>query len=174
MPALTAKVGRVYFACVMDASTLASPSSPLNITNSKNRHECGAHAIVDETCHDSTSDEDIVVINREGDPILIDVEAALARGASIEPAIGMAFTDEDEAYDYYNKYAKLVGFGIRKGRTIWKQGGRISLILECCRQGYRNEMYDGSEIACPHTKCGCQPKIRIKKNENNRWVIAKL
>ncbi|XP_011624317.1 protein FAR1-RELATED SEQUENCE 5-like [Amborella trichopoda] len=86
----------------------------------------------------------------------------------------MAFTNEDEAYDYYNKYVKLVEFGIRKERTIWKHGGRISRILEYCRQGFRSEMYDGSENARPHTKYGCQAKICIKKNENNRWVIAKV
>ncbi|XP_011629122.1 protein FAR1-RELATED SEQUENCE 6-like [Amborella trichopoda] len=158
----------------MDASTSASPSSPLNITNSKYGNECGAQRIVDEACHDFPSDEDIVVINGEGDPLLIDAEVALARGASIEPTIKMVFTDKNEAYDYYNKYAKLVGFGIIKGRTIWKHGGRISRILECCRQGFQSEMYDGSENARPYTKCGCQAKIRIKKNEKNRWLIVKV
>ncbi|XP_020525872.1 protein FAR1-RELATED SEQUENCE 5-like [Amborella trichopoda] len=172
----------------MDASTSASPSSPLNITNSKNGNECGTQATVDEACHDFLSDEDIVAINgegdlllsdedivainEEGDPLLIDAEAALASGASIEPAIRTVFTDEDEAYDYYNKYAKLLGFGKKTGRTIWKHGGRISWILKCCRQGFRSEMYHGSENACPHPKCGCQEKNRIKKN--NRWVLAKV
>ncbi|XP_020517877.1 protein FAR1-RELATED SEQUENCE 5-like [Amborella trichopoda] len=157
----------------MDVSTSASPSSPLNITNSKNGNESGALAILDEACHDFPSDEDIVTINGEGDPLHIDAEAALASSVIIEPAIGMTFTDEDEAYNYYKKYAKLVGFGIRKGRTIWNHGGRISRILEFYRQGFRSEMYDGSENAHPHKKCGCHAKIRIKKNENNRWVIAK-
>ncbi|XP_020518208.1 protein FAR1-RELATED SEQUENCE 5-like [Amborella trichopoda] len=130
--------------------------------------------MLDEACHDSPFDEDIVAIDGEGDPILIDAKAALARGASIKPAIEMAFIDKDEAYDYYNKYAKLVGFGIRKERTIWRHGGRISRILECCRQGFRSEMYDGSEIAHPNSKCGCQAKTCIKKDDKNRWVIAKV
>ncbi|XP_011623354.1 protein FAR1-RELATED SEQUENCE 4-like [Amborella trichopoda] len=158
----------------MDAPTSASPFSPLNITNSKNGNECGAQGIVDEACHDFPSDEDIVVIHGEGDPLVIDAEVALARSASIEPTIRLAFTDKNEAYDYCNKYEKLVGFGITKGRTIWKHGGRISRILECCRLGFRSEMYDASENTRPYTKCECQVNIHIKKNEKNRWVIAKI
>ncbi|XP_020517778.1 protein FAR1-RELATED SEQUENCE 8-like [Amborella trichopoda] len=121
--------------------------------------------MVDEAYHDSLFDEDIVAIDGEGDPIFIDAEAALARGVIIEPTVGITFIDEDEAYDYYNKYTKLVGFAIRKGRTIWKHGRKIGQIIECCRQGFRNQIYGRSENARPYTKCGCQASIRIKKNE---------
>ncbi|XP_020519406.1 protein FAR1-RELATED SEQUENCE 7-like [Amborella trichopoda] len=106
--------------------------------------------MVDEACYGFPSDEDIVTIDGEGDPILTYAKATLTRDVNIEPTVGLAFTDEDEAYDYYNNYAKLIG------------------------QGFRSEMYDGSENAHPNTKYGFYAKIRIKKDEKHRWVIVKF
>ncbi|XP_061356486.1 protein FAR1-RELATED SEQUENCE 5-like [Gastrolobium bilobum] len=43
-----------------------------------------------------------------------------------EPKIGMMFSNEDEAYKFYNGYAKLVGFTVRKSKYRRLADGTIS------------------------------------------------
>ncbi|XP_042441283.1 uncharacterized protein LOC122026615 [Zingiber officinale] len=61
------------------------------------------------------------------------------------PKIGMKFQTEEEAYDFYLKYAKQVGFGIRRTRTHNDNSGRLIDRTFCCSaQGKRertNEIF---------------------------------
>ncbi|KAI3906191.1 hypothetical protein MKW92_040827, partial [Papaver armeniacum] len=42
------------------------------------------------------------------------------------PAVGMEFDSEEKAYDYYNRYARGVGFSIRKDSTTHRKDKTIS------------------------------------------------
>ena len=52
------------------------------------------------------------------------------------PTVGMAFKSEDEAYDFYNQYARKVGFSIRKSHTKLRRDGPLyQKHLVCSKQG---------------------------------------
>ncbi|KAI3971556.1 hypothetical protein MKW92_040083, partial [Papaver armeniacum] len=42
------------------------------------------------------------------------------------PEVGMEFDSEEKAYDYYNRYARGVGFSIRKDSTTHRKDKTIS------------------------------------------------
>ncbi|XP_061355326.1 protein FAR1-RELATED SEQUENCE 12-like [Gastrolobium bilobum] len=55
-----------------------------------------------------------------------------------EPKIGIMFSNEDEAYKFYNGYAKLVGFTVRKSKYRRLADGTISQRTYVCgKEGYR-------------------------------------
>jgi hypothetical protein len=58
--------------------------------------------------------------------------------ADMIPTIGQEFRSYDEAYAFYNTYAKHTGFGIKKG-----QRNKTRRYLQCVREGkHRNSVAD--------------------------------
>lgn len=39
----------------------------------------------------------------------------------VNPYFGMEFSSHEDAYNFYNGYARLKSFGIRKGHTEWSR-----------------------------------------------------
>ncbi|XP_061338562.1 protein FAR1-RELATED SEQUENCE 12-like [Gastrolobium bilobum] len=63
-----------------------------------------------------------------------------------EPKIGMLFSNEDEAYKFYNGYAKLVGFTVRKSKYQRLADETISQRTYVCgKEGYR-KLKDPSHV----------------------------
>ncbi|KAI3918130.1 hypothetical protein MKX01_041450 [Papaver californicum] len=61
------------------------------------------------------------------------------------PKIGMEFDSEQMAYDYYNHYARGVGFSIRKNSTTYRKDKTISRrVLVCSNQGEYRQHPRGS------------------------------
>ncbi|XP_061364286.1 protein FAR1-RELATED SEQUENCE 5-like [Gastrolobium bilobum] len=93
-----------------------------------------------------------------------------------EPKIGMIFSNEDEAYDFYNDYAKFVGFTVRKSKYRRFADGSISQrTFVCGREGYR-KLKDPSHVNKKNrreTRTGCQAMICFKI-EKDAWVVYKF
>ncbi|XP_020252221.1 protein FAR1-RELATED SEQUENCE 12-like [Asparagus officinalis] len=70
--------------------------------------------------HEPNVDEPIGIENGEGNFV-------------VDPYIGMEFATHEEAYNFYNAYARLKRFGVRKGHTTWsrKKDAIISRIYVC-------------------------------------------
>ncbi|OMO50386.1 hypothetical protein COLO4_38100 [Corchorus olitorius] len=66
---------------------------------------------------------------------------------SVKPHVGMVFDSEEEAYDYYNRYAYQKGFSVRKGATrkSEKDGNVIGRRLFCAKEGFRQEKFKANE-----------------------------
>ncbi|XP_057488884.1 protein FAR1-RELATED SEQUENCE 5-like [Actinidia eriantha] len=60
-----------------------------------------------------------------------------------KPYVGMKFESDDDAYVFYNRYAKTMGFGVRKGgvRRSKKDGCVIGCHFFCSKEGFREERY---------------------------------
>lgn len=69
----------------------------------------------------------------------VTVDGIDERGAS-KPYVGLEFHTHDEAYDFYNTYARMTGFGIRKGIS-WKnrKGETTTKFFVCNKEGFRND-----------------------------------
>ncbi|XP_061341277.1 protein FAR1-RELATED SEQUENCE 5-like [Gastrolobium bilobum] len=93
-----------------------------------------------------------------------------------QPKVGMIFSNEDEAYDFYNKYAKFVGFTVRKSHYRRLTDETISQkTFVCGREGYRrlNNPSHAKKINRRETRTSCQAMICFKI-EKDAWVVSKF
>ena len=83
----------------------------------------------------------------------------------------MAFTTFEHARIFYNRYARHAGFGTRKGQT-----NGDNHYVYCNRQGLYETKVEETERQRDKTtnRCGCKAGIRVKKKEENHYVIANI
>ncbi|XP_008368439.2 protein FAR1-RELATED SEQUENCE 5-like [Malus domestica] len=119
---------------------------------------------------------------KEGD-VEIDL-SQLVGGGIIEPTLGMEFTSEDDARNFYNAYAKQTGFSIRVNSYYRskKDNSIISREFCCSKEGFRREKNakrdSGEDVkrrrARAITREGCKALMTVRKRENGRWYVVKL
>ncbi|XP_043698166.1 protein FAR1-RELATED SEQUENCE 5-like isoform X2 [Telopea speciosissima] len=89
------------------------------------------------------------------------------------PYVGLEFTDEDLAFQFYDEYARLTGFGIRKqklyrSRTkkIDGKGELLSRLYVCHKAGFKqkNDKRQRGKVVKqrPEVRVGCEALMRIK------------
>ncbi|KAL8479662.1 hypothetical protein ACS0TY_026539 [Phlomoides rotata] len=94
----------------------------------------------------------------------LSIDHTLASSEEIIPKINMEFDSEDAAYNFYNEYARVTGFSIRR-HTVHKDiNGRILDRVFCCEcQGHRKkdkrEASYKSQRPITRTDCGAMMKI---------------
>ncbi|XP_020263191.1 protein FAR1-RELATED SEQUENCE 5-like [Asparagus officinalis] len=118
--------------------------------------------------HEENVDEPIGVKNGEGNFV-------------VDLYIGMEFSTHDEAYNFYNAYARLKGFDVRKGHTTWsrKKDAVISRIFVCDMEGFKflkDKREDGRNIIRKFdTRCGCNARMIIGLDRSTKkWVVRSL
>ncbi|XP_020253841.1 protein FAR1-RELATED SEQUENCE 5-like [Asparagus officinalis] len=111
--------------------------------------------------HEENVDELIGVENGEGNFV-------------VDPYIGMEFSTREEAYNFYNAYARLKRFGVRKGHTTWsrKKDAIISRIFVCDKEGFKflkDKREEGRNVIRKFdTRCGCNTRMVIGLDRNTK------
>lgn len=90
---------------------------------------------------------------------------------------GLEFGSEEEAYQFYQTYAKCHGFVVRKddvNRDI--KGNIIMRRLVCNRAGLRNKKHlmrvDRKREHKPITRTNCQAKLQVHFNQRrSKWIV---
>ncbi|KAK4394292.1 protein FAR1-RELATED SEQUENCE 5 [Sesamum angolense] len=87
----------------------------------------------------------------------------------------MEFDSEEEAYNFYNEYAKVIGFGIRKHSMHKDASGRIIDRIFCCAcQGRRAK--DKRDVSVkshrPETRTGCCAMMRINGRYTRNYKVV--
>ncbi|KAG8097699.1 hypothetical protein GUJ93_ZPchr0013g33933 [Zizania palustris] len=109
----------------------------------------------------------------------------------VDPFEGMEFDDEEDAWTFYNVYAHRVGFSTRISvmHRSRRDGSIMSRQFVCAKEGFRT--YRGKNEVSPVnagsgedsgrgrrtravTRVGCKAMIRVKKQDNGRWMVTKL
>ncbi|KAI3939292.1 hypothetical protein MKW92_022956 [Papaver armeniacum] len=96
-----------------------------------------------------------------------------------EPFIGLQFASQDEAYEFYNAYAKEKGFSIRKSRIERSRvdHSMISRLYVCANQGLRStkdKRYEGKVVRPrQETRLDCRACMFIKRR-SGKWVVDKF
>lgn len=88
--------------------------------------------------------------------------------ADLIPAIGQQFRDFDEAYSFYNNYAKHTGFGIKRS-----QHNHTRRYLRCVREGKHKAAVSETDRQRerPTQKTDCKAFIRLKEREDGSYVV---
>lgn len=92
------------------------------------------------------------------------------------PKVGMYFSSDEEAYDFYNTYAKNSGFGVRKGASAKDDNGVvIRRIFVCHREGFKYSKHkrkDGQEVKPRKSeRGGCCARLHVHKQEDGLWKV---
>ncbi|OMP04680.1 hypothetical protein CCACVL1_02146 [Corchorus capsularis] len=99
----------------------------------------------------------------------------------LEPYNGMEFESLEEGLEYYTKYAKHKGFGIRRSRVTKSRRTQVIIGQEfvCSKEGHRAKKYvnreDRTQAAPDETRTGCKAMIYVSKKVGvDRWIISRF
>jgi len=88
-------------------------------------------------------------------------------GGVVEPILGMEFTSEDDARNFYNAYAKQTGFSIRVN-SYYRSKKDNSIISRDLGEDTKRRR------ARPITREGCKALMTVRKRDNGKWYVAKI
>ncbi|CAL9198936.1 unnamed protein product [Musa hybrid cultivar] len=95
----------------------------------------------------------------------------------LEPRVGMEFDDDEQAYQFYNEYARRVGFSIRKQHLTKNKSGQVTFRrFVCYREGYyRNRPFDkDAKILRTDGRTGCNAHIGIKRLKSGKFCVHRF
>ncbi|XP_020245063.1 protein FAR1-RELATED SEQUENCE 5-like [Asparagus officinalis] len=97
------------------------------------------------------------------------------------PFEGKGFQTDNDAYNYYNAYAKKIGFGIRKDTfEKSKKASReiLSRTFVCDKAGRKRASTENASGLTinrrPETKVGCGAKMKIRLISSKAWKVTKF
>lgn len=117
-----------------------------------------------------------VTLGRESERAHLDGQNNLSAGRKefVAPAIGMEFESYDDAYNYYNCYAKEVGFRVRVKNSWFKRNSKekYGAVLCCSSQGFKR--IKDVNRSRKETRTGCPAMIRMRLMDSKRWRILEV
>ncbi|XP_042505004.1 protein FAR1-RELATED SEQUENCE 6-like isoform X2 [Macadamia integrifolia] len=92
----------------------------------------------------------------------------------VPPGLGMEFESFEDAYEFYNKYAEKVGFGIRIRSSYFKKQSKekYAAVLCCSCEGFKRSLQSHNKR--PEVRTGCQAMVRIKLRESKGWQVIEV
>ncbi|KAG8372565.1 hypothetical protein BUALT_Bualt12G0079200 [Buddleja alternifolia] len=90
------------------------------------------------------------------------------------PKIGVEFVSEKVAYNFYNAYAKLARFGIRRHHVHRDVKGNIIDTIFCCAcQGHKEKDKRDVEVKSirPETRTGCDAMMKINCRQTGKYKV---
>ncbi|XP_057968158.1 protein FAR1-RELATED SEQUENCE 8-like [Malania oleifera] len=113
--------------------------------------------------------------DRDCDIAIDDGQNGLSQGKDYPPpVVGMEFESYDDAYNYYNCYARYLGFAIRVKSSWTKRNSKEKrgAVLCCNCEGFK--MVKEANSRRKETRTGCLAMIRLRLVESNRWRVDEV
>ncbi|XP_020267102.1 protein FAR1-RELATED SEQUENCE 5-like isoform X2 [Asparagus officinalis] len=94
----------------------------------------------------------------------------------LEPEVGMIFHSEEQAFAFYNTYAKRKGFSVRKGHLGKRKDGTIrDRVYLCSYEGTRQKhCTHNTRKPRPVVRTNCMARIEYKVTREHVWVVNKV
>ncbi|KAG6524968.1 hypothetical protein ZIOFF_014913 [Zingiber officinale] len=102
-----------------------------------------------------------------------------AANKSWAPKVDMEFENDEKAYQFYNDYAKRIGFDVRKAWINRKSSGVIiSRTYVCYKQGFHGNKKNGNQVQQHRMRSsertGCHARMTIKLAKNGRYRVSEF
>ncbi|CAH2068012.1 unnamed protein product [Thlaspi arvense] len=128
----------------------------------------------------SPSSEQVVVQDGDNAHLQIDCDGLLDEIAAeskcpvTPPVTGMEFDSYDDAYSFYNSYARELGFAIRVKSSWTKRNSKEKrgAVLCCNCEGFK--MVKDANSRRKETRTGCQAMVRLRLIELDRWKVDEV
>ena len=94
-----------------------------------------------------------------------------------ESMLGKVFDTPDDAYNYYNDYSFLHGFGIRKDDTFKNPTTNEAYrkMYVCNKEGFKrlekNASIGNEKKRRRDVRTGCQAMLRITRQKDGKWMV---
>lgn len=113
-----------------------------------------------------------VLISAETEPVTCESEIQ-------EPRVGMEFDSEDAAKEFYDEYARRVGFVMRIDQCRRSEVDKriLSRRLSCNKQGYYVKLRDHfGPVRKPRssTREGCKAMMLVKVSKSGKWIVTRF
>ncbi|WJZ91427.1 hypothetical protein VitviT2T_010498 [Vitis vinifera] len=104
---------------------------------------------------------------------------AFEEDSVVEPCVGMEFDSEDAAKEFYDEYARRVGFIMRIDQCRRSEVDKriLSRRLSCNKQGFYvkiRDQYGPVRKPRPSTRQGCKAMMLVKLNKSGKWVVTRF
>ncbi|KAL3528892.1 hypothetical protein ACH5RR_008214 [Cinchona calisaya] len=112
----------------------------------------------------------------DGEIAELDIQNGTPEGRKefVAPAIGMEFESYDDAYNYYDCYAREMGFHIRVKNSWFKRNSKekYGAVLCCSSQGFKR-IKDVNRLR-KETRTGCPAILRVRLVDSKRWRVVEV
>lgn len=96
------------------------------------------------------------------------------------PKMGMKFDTIDEAFGFYNDYAKLAGFKVRKDSSRTKDREMVWKRYLCSKEGTTDEKRSHQSGLVQRRRCrmktreNCKAQYQVKKDKSGGYIVCKF
>ncbi|XP_057418810.1 protein FAR1-RELATED SEQUENCE 5-like [Lotus japonicus] len=138
-------------------------------------HDMTSHDLenISEDSIDVEGHDEVVVINGMDDMLKYDMKSL-----SNVAALKFPFPNREVAYEFYNLYAMVKGFAVRKNKILRnKKGDVVQLSFVCFREGFRKVVARESRKRKKQDerRCGCLANFRVHVDiGTTRWYVTKF
>ncbi|XP_073143310.1 putative protein FAR1-RELATED SEQUENCE 10 [Henckelia pumila] len=108
-------------------------------------------------------------------------ESTLLEETVVSPYVGMVFTSDDIAFEYYGNFARKNGFSVRKERSrLSPQLGVYKRDFVCYRSGFapmRKKQTGEHQRDRKSARCGCDAKLYLSKeivDGVSQWFVVQF
>lgn len=100
-------------------------------------------------------------------------------GSIPEPHVGMEFESEEAAKEFYDQYAKRVGFVMRIDQCRRSEVDKriLSRRLSCNKQGFylkAKEEFGPARKPRTSTREGCKAMMLVKVDKSGKWTVTRF
>ncbi|XP_059669903.1 uncharacterized protein LOC132315594 [Cornus florida] len=129
------------------------------------------HCKVDFTLEQESHSPDIANVDVEQSTLFAEEDLKIDE----LPSVGMEFESEEDSYVFYNRYASVVGFSVRKDflNKSKVNGAVVSRRFTCFKEGFRRKDKRDVHVKKPRkqTRTGCLAQMTISRQPNGKYRI---